>query len=280
MSASADGLGPIRLRGGGLVYREDLAWNVDPVVQPLGWVSAAAVDASGAAVIVQRQAPHMVAISRDGALVSAVDIAGVVEPHGIFITDDGEVLLVDRDGHQVVRVAADGSTEVLFPDDGRFSHPTEIVVHPTTGDYYVADGYGNALIHQFTADGDPVRTWGGHGVAPGQFNVVHTLAVDLSGRILVADRENGRIQAFSPDGECVAIWEGFHRPLGIHVDRRDGTVAVSEGSTRLTVRDPDGEVVAVGRAPNIGHGLTGDDAGALYLSIPAMSAVVKLRAEK
>ena len=44
-----------------------------------------------------------------------------------------------------------------------------------------ADGYGNARIHQFDADGRLLFSWGEPGAGPGQFHVPHGIAIDRHG---------------------------------------------------------------------------------------------------
>ena len=66
------------------------------------------------------------------------------------------------------------------------------------GSMYVADGYGNARVHRFDADGKLEFSWGTPGNGRGEFNLPHGIAVDSAGTVYVADRENSRIQLFSP----------------------------------------------------------------------------------
>ncbi len=51
--------------------------------------------------------------------------------------------------------------------------------------------------------------------------------IDRRGRVLVADRENDRVQVFSPSGEFITEWLNVQRPTQIYA-RGDGTVYVSE----------------------------------------------------
>jgi len=47
----------------------------------------------------------------------------------------------------------------------------------------------------------------GHaGLRPGQFNTVHSVAVDAEGIVYVSDRENNRIQIFDADGKFKRMW--------------------------------------------------------------------------
>jgi DNA-binding beta-propeller fold protein YncE len=86
---------------------------------------------------------------------------------------------------------------------------------------YVSDGYGNARIHKFTADGGLLLSWGEPGVGPGQFHVPHGIAVDRNGTVYVADRENCRLQLFDPDGKFISEWTDVARPCEVFIDGQD-----------------------------------------------------------
>src|SRR5947209_2532895 len=86
-----------------------------------------------------------------------------------------------------------------------FNLPTNLALAPG-GELYVADGYGNARIHKFSADGRLLFSWGEPGSGRGQFHLPHGIAVGREGTVYVADRENSRIQLFSPAGDFLAEW--------------------------------------------------------------------------
>jgi hypothetical protein len=115
---------------------------------------------------------------------------------------------------------------------------------------YVSDGYGNARIHKFSADGRLLFSWGEPGAGPGQFQVPHGIAVDRQGTVYVADRENSRLQLFTPAGNYVSEWTDVARPSQIFVGENDD-VYVAElgfqagmwpGTTPLTADAPGGRV--------------------------------------
>jgi DNA-binding beta-propeller fold protein YncE len=107
-----------------------------------------------------------------------------------------------------------------------FNHPTKLAVAPK-GDLYVSDGYANARIHHFSGTGELLMSWGEPGTGPGQFHVPHSLVVSQDEELLVADRENDRIQVFSLDGKFVEEWTDVRRPSAIAIDSA-GFVYVSE----------------------------------------------------
>ena len=83
-------------------------------------------------------------------------------------------------------------------------------------------------------DGEVKRGWGGRGDEPGQFNFPATLTLDASGRVLVVDVLNFRVQAFDADGTPLAQFGAqgakpgdLFRPKGIAVDGQ-GRIFVSD----------------------------------------------------
>jgi sugar lactone lactonase YvrE len=93
--------------------------------------------------------------------------------------------------------------------DGRFRQPTDVTWDPA-GNIFISDGYVNSRVAKYDKDGNWVKSWGERGTAPGQFNLVHSIAADAQGLIYVADRNNRRIQVFDPDGN-------FQREIKIDV---------------------------------------------------------------
>jgi DNA-binding beta-propeller fold protein YncE len=132
-----------------------------------------------------------------------------------------------------------------------FHYPTNVAL-AADGALYVTDGYGNARVHKFAADGRLLFSWGEPGGGPGQFRVPHGIAVDRHGTVCVADRENSRIQFFDADGRYLGEWTDVARPSQVFIDRA-GTFYVAElgyraglwpGTTAPTPDAPGGRVSA------------------------------------
>jgi hypothetical protein len=125
----------------------------------------------------------------------------------------------------------------------RFS-PTNIAFAPDGG-FYVADGYGSNYVHQYDKDANWVRTWGGTGKAPGQFQTPHGIWLDdRKGRapsIVVADRANARLQYFGLDGKPLRVVEGVSFPA--HFDIRGDVLLVPDLHARVTLMDRDNQVI-------------------------------------
>lgn len=236
---------------------------------PVATLSKCAVDSRGNLYISQRSDPPVLVFDRAGKFVRSIGEGIAADSHGIRITADDRVWLVDRDGHQVFCFAPDGKRLVTIGDSARpryqapFSHPTDVAVG-ADGDVYVADGYGNTMVHRFSPDGKLKKSWGGLGAGPGQFTTPHGIAFSSDGRLLVGDRENNRVQIFTPDGAYLGEWHGFFHPMEIHVG--DGLVYVTDQRPRVTALTESGEVVGSCKpALAMPHGMTGDAEGNLYI---------------
>lgn len=243
-------------------------------------VDGVSVDSQDRVFLLTRAEPRVIVYNRDGSFIRSWG-EGFFTPrtHGITIAPDDTVYCVDE-GAQVVYhftpegellneigtrgVASDtgydGTLESIRPGGGPFNRPTNLAIAPN-GDLYVSDGYGNARVHRFRRDGTLIQSWGEPGTGPGQFNLPHGIAVDNRGRVLVADRENDRIQIFSPDGEFIEEWTDVRRPTSIFIDdderiyvselwRPVGHLSYTRGVTdvdlygRVSVYEPNGTVIA------------------------------------
>lgn len=95
------------------------------------------------------------------------------------------------------------------------------------GDYRirVVDDMGRTLSNPF----------GSSGSGDGQFNVPAGVAVDSSSRILVADKGNNRVQAFSSSGSFITKFTGLNQPRGIEVDSADRILVADTGNGRVQI---------------------------------------------
>ena len=119
-----------------------------------------------------------------------------------FNNEDGRVMMVfgrksessDEDAHPLHR-----PNPPLPAQDGRFRQPTDVAWDPQ-GNAYISDGYINSRVAKVDKNGNWIKQWGSKGSAPGQFDTVHSIAADATGKIYAADRTNRRIQVFDGEG--------------------------------------------------------------------------------
>lgn len=223
---------------------------------PEGYVhrdgSDVAVDSHDRVYLLTRSDARVIVYERTGEFVTAWGEDTLsADPHGITIGPDDIVYCVDRGAHVVQAFSRDGVPKAVIGKSGvpsdtgfdssirnplerearmrsgpPFNRPTKAAIGPN-GDVFVSDGYGNARIHHFSADGTLLNSWGGPGGKPGQFRVPHCLAITPDLRLLVADRENSRVQIFTLSGALLDIWIHLQRPESIALDSK-GFIYVGE----------------------------------------------------
>jgi len=252
-------------------YAVECPWGTLPDGQVFGPVSQLAIDSNDRVYVFQRSNPPVLVFDSEGLLVDSWGEGEFSDAHGIFITTDDLVLLVDRDAHEILACETSGTVRFRLGQRHRprlnepFNHPTDIA-QASNGDYYVSDGYGNSRVHCFSSDGTYRFSWGRPGDGPGEFTTPHAVWVDSAERVLVADRENNRVQLFDLQGRFLESWSDFYHPMDIYADR-DGNVFVTDQIPRLSMLSPDGTLIGRCRPVLFGpHGVGGDAAGNLYLA--------------
>ncbi|MBV9481520.1 MAG: 6-bladed beta-propeller [Acidobacteria bacterium] len=144
--------------------------------------------------------------------------------HAVKVDKEDNIWVADKGSDMVIKFAPNGRVLMVFgrkqeasaedvgplkrpepplaPVDGMFRQVTD-VAWDAAGNAYISDGYINSRIAKFDANGNWIGSWGEPGDGPGQFNVPHSIALDASGKIYVADRGNRRIQVFNQEGKFV-----------------------------------------------------------------------------
>jgi len=266
-------------------FRIERGWARLPAGMAWGMVSQLAAAADGRLFVLQRRDPPVLVFAADGGFAGGLLEGRIVDGHAIHLDrrPDGSerLFIVDRDAHEIV--CADLGGRVLFTLGSRhapafeapFNSPTDVAV-AADGEIYVTDGYGNARVHRFAADGTHLGSWGSLGTAPGAFITPHAIAIDPQDRVLVADRENNRVQVFDRAGRVLDVWQGMHKPMDLVVDGR-GLLLVSDQVPRIHALRLDGTIAGRGRAAiNGAHGMAVGPDGAVYLAELAPETVTRL----
>jgi DNA-binding beta-propeller fold protein YncE len=191
----------------------------------LEMVSSAAVDSHGILYLLQRgdKADPVIALSRDGRVLRSWGKGMYKMPHSIRIDPEGNVWTVDAESSLVLKFTPEGRKLLEIPVGGqprdaksRFCGTTDITFAPN-GHLYISDGYANARILEYSAEGKRIREWGKHGTGPGEFQLPHGIAVDEKGVLYVADRENGRIQRFTLGGKYLGEWDNLGKTFSLKI---------------------------------------------------------------
>lgn len=291
-------------------------WEQLPAGYAHGNVQAVRVDSHDRVYLLTRRDVRLIVYERDGTFVTSWG-ENIFTPtvHWLEIGPDDSVYIVDSGDHTVRKFNPNGEQLMVIGTPGvpsntgydseigvskgvasirrggpPFNTPANVAI-AGNGELYVADGYGNARVHRFAADGKLIQSWGEPGTGPGQFNLPHGICIAPDGRVLVSDRENDRIQFFSADGEYLDQWTHVQRPTDICIDQ-DGLVYVPSlrwnvgdhsfmnGPIRhnlpghISILDLNGNILlrwvsADGCAPGnffVPHGICVDSHGDLYVS--------------
>ena len=188
--------------------------------------------------------------------------------HSIRVDPDGNIWVVDAPGHVVYKMNPQGRVLMELGSKGvagisrnAFNLPTDVGFAPN-GDVYVSDGYGNARVVKYTADGQYLLQWGSRGTGPGEFGLPHNLVVDDEGRVYVTDRDNQRVQVFSAAGEFLSEWADIGGNSALFVTMSEDQQIWTGG----TLRNLAGEAVATLPGGNGGHGMTVSGTGEVFVA--------------
>lgn len=307
---------------GAFRYEVAVGWERLPKGWRHGDVTNVVTDVEDRVYVFNRSEHPVIVYDREGRFLGSWGEGVFTRAHGISITREGCLYCTDDLDHTVRKFTLDGkllqtlgvpgkasdtgyspegpaSLASITHGAGPFNRPTR-VAQAATGELYVADGYGNARIHRFTAGGALLQSWGEPGDQPGQFNLPHAVWVHTDGRLLVCDRENDRVQFFSPTGEYLGAWDGLARPADLYIDRENhvyvGELALTTGErtmagrpitrtcpSQVTIRDLAGNLLTSWGGPDpfapdsfaSAHGIWVDSHGDIYVGEVAETALGK-----
>lgn len=271
----------MKIGDGDFVFELDDGWYDGPhhTGKTDGWAHhGIAVTTAGEVVTFDEKLPQVQVLSRSGDLVRTFGV-DLIEGHGILVVreDDEDFLWISDNGAKrtrgddgnyewgpspcrgcVAKYRLDGTNVFrlnapelpVYAAGGDFG-PTQVAVDETrfggTGDIWVADGYGQSLVHRFDEAGTLLATLDGTAGA-GRFSHPHAVFIDRrrqgAPELLVADRRNRRIQAFDLGGGFLHSFgdDVLLSPSGFATYGQD--LLVTELDGRITVFDEDFELRA------------------------------------
>ena len=258
---------PVVLGAGAHTYRWVTGWGALPEGMTLGNTHGCIVVDSEDRVYVNTDTENAVIVfGPDGSYLRSFgkELAG--NPHGMLLRREGDeefIYMAHTSRQEVLKLNLEGEIlwtlpypkeSGLYDDPGRY-RPTSVAIAPN-GDLYVADGYGLSWIHVFDKERKYKRSIGGHGGLRGQFKTCHGIAIEEwegEPALMVADRENNRVQVLGLDGSVLSVMHGnLRRPC--HVHYQAGEILVPDLAGRVTILDEAGDVVVhLGDQPRRGQ---------------------------
>jgi sugar lactone lactonase YvrE len=190
-----------------------------PAGSKMGAAAAVAFDARGHVYVLTRGAQAFFEFDQNGGFVRSFGDAMFTRSHGLKIDREGNLWATDVGAHTVMKLNPAGQVLLTLGTKGeagewdeaagsrKLNQPNDIAIAPN-GDIFVAQGHtpgarGDARVLKFDKDGRFIKSWGGKGKEPGQFDVAHGITFDSKGLLWVMDRENQRIQVFDTNGTFV-----------------------------------------------------------------------------
>ena len=206
----------------------------------------AVADSSGGAV-------HIIDLQERAHVVSyGTEQQRFAAPVGITWADD-QLFVSDAQLHQIIQLDQTGRVIRHF-GEAELLRPVGITYVPQRREFYVVDG-GAHVIVVFDRTGQSVRTLGGRGTQPGEFNYPTHIAFDGTARLAIADTGNFRVQVLDLDGKCRRVLGqkgdaagDFALPKGVAFDSQGHLYVVDAQFENFQIFDDEGRLLlAVGR---------------------------------
>jgi DNA-binding beta-propeller fold protein YncE len=278
-----------------LGYRPEEAAQPLPAAVTMGAPSSVAITASGHLLVFNRGQHPFIELDASGRFIRAFGEGMYTRPHGLRIDAQGNIWTTDVAAHTVTKLGPKGEVLLVLGTRGQagdwnestgtrlLAEPTDIAV-ALDGNVFVTQGHGKAEpgVLKFDARGRLLAKWGGRGTGPGQFDIAHSIAIDASHRVLVADRQNRRVQIFDENGRFITEWKFAGLPCGLSIAPDGHLYLVSGFAGQILRLDANGRTLAATGQPGKGlgefgeaHYLTIAPGGDIYVADPARPALHK-----
>ena len=239
----------------------------------MGAPASVAFDVAGHLFVLTRGDITFFEFDENGVFVRSFGERLFTRAHGLHVDRDGNLWATDVGGHVVVKLSRDGDLLLTLGTKGeagewneaagsrKLNQPNDVTVAPN-GDVFVVQGHtpgpqGDARVLRFDKNGRFLTSWGGKGNGPGQFQVAHGIDIDADGALWVADRENQRLQIFTPEGVLVRVIKYAGLPCDLDIGR-EAIYMVNGFAGQLLKLDLSGAVLAALGKPGNGPGEFGE----------------------
>jgi streptogramin lyase len=236
-------------------------------------VVGVAVNSKGEIAVLHRGKQPILEFNPNGTFMRTVGEGFPFEgPHSVRFDHQDNLWYIDAANNLVVKFDPEGHVRMVLgrrpepwtwathvieraiPAPSNFYQPTDVTWGPD-GSIYVSDGYGNSRIAKFDKNGNLVKHWGERGTRPGEFNTPHSIVIDPQNNLIVADRQNGRIQVFDTDGNFKQQWRFGGNPWSLCLTSGPNPVLYVGSVGRVLKMSLDGKVLGAmgkfGRVPGM-----------------------------
>ena len=228
---------------GTYVYDVVRPWGLLPAGHSFGLISHVAVDSQDRVYFYQRKDPPILVFDGDGNFLGGWGDGRLRDAHGIYIGRRRPPLRLQPGRARSAEAHPDGRIVLDARAPGPARAPGS--VQPPRGRRRGAERrhLRRRWVRQLGRCTGFLRragTWVPgelRGPGRGQFTTPHGIWVDAAERVLVADRENNRVQLFSPEGTCMESGATSTIPWTF-TSTGAGTVYITDQIPRITCMPP------------------------------------------
>ena len=190
-------------------------------------------------------------------------IHGVSKPHGVAVSNSGEVVVSECRTHHISVYSREGKHIRSFgskgSNEGQLLRPQGVAI--TSDNHIIIVDENNYRLQMYSMEGAFVKSVGQNGREVFEFRNPVSIAVHPSGKVYVADTGNHRIQVLNPDlsyshmfGTQGSALGQFNFPYGIACDCSGVLYVTDMDNHRVQLFSADGEFISSFGSKGSQHG--------------------------
>jgi hypothetical protein len=166
------------------------------------------------------------------------ELYGHVFCHGVRVDAQDNIWVIDEGSNTIIKFNPAGRVTMVlgrrdeWPMGGMvaplaaldpappyiFNRPTD-VGFDAAGNIFVADGYVNSRIAKYDKNGRFIKQVGKRGSGPGEFTLLHAIAVDAQGNVYGGSRSDQRIVVFDNDLNYKTVYDHVGAPWSLCITK-------------------------------------------------------------